>query len=234
MGSAVCSSAGSGKATWTNIPTCAAVSCPLKKIPNSDKEDGITGEVGEAVAVTCHGRESFAVRCLGVSPGEAIWSGFEACPKTPANMCSPLIVRNGKASTTSFTKILETVDVTCDNGYERVGDKSALCIPEHPNKAAWKNIPKCEGVPCPPKKIPYSNRPDGITGKVGEAVFVKCNDVSRDPFFVECAVTGLEKPAWTGFTPCPAIQGPILQRGSSSDATIVALSTYLWAMLLFV
>ena len=60
-------------------------------------------------------------------------------------MCSPLIVRNGKASTTSFTKILETVDVTCDNGYERVGDKSALCIPEHPNKAAWKNIPKCEG-----------------------------------------------------------------------------------------
>ena len=60
--------------------TPTAVSCPPKKVPNSDKEDGIFGKVGDSVSVTCNGRASFAVRCLGVGPGEAIWTGFEPCP----------------------------------------------------------------------------------------------------------------------------------------------------------
>ena len=61
------------------VPT--AVSCPPTKIPNSDKKDGITGKVDDAVSVKCNGAtKPFAVVCIGIAPGRAIWTGFAPCP----------------------------------------------------------------------------------------------------------------------------------------------------------
>ena len=56
-----------------------ALSCPLKKIPNSNKEDGITGKVGDAVYVKCNGQDPSFVTCTGVGPETAAWTGFSAC-----------------------------------------------------------------------------------------------------------------------------------------------------------
>ena len=53
--------------------TPAATSCPITKIPKSDKEDGITGKVGETASVKYNSvAEPFAVTFLGVGPGKAI------------------------------------------------------------------------------------------------------------------------------------------------------------------
>ena len=58
-----------------------ALSCPLKKIPNSDKADGITGKVDEKVSVKCNGAtESFAVVCTAIGPETVSWTGFAPCP----------------------------------------------------------------------------------------------------------------------------------------------------------
>merc|ERR1712150_209050 len=96
-------------------------------------------------------------------------------------------------------KTMATVDITCDDGYKKVGT-SATCSPNDSGRAAWTNVPTCEALSCPLTKIPNSNKEDGITGKVGDAVYVKCN--GQDPSFVTCTGVGSETAAWTGFSPC--------------------------------
>ena len=63
---------------------------------------------------------------------------------TPADMCAPLTLDHGKASSDSPSKAMETVDITCDDGYEKVGT-SATCSPNDSGKLEWKDIPTCEG-----------------------------------------------------------------------------------------
>ena len=62
----------------------------------------------------------------------------------PAATCPALTVKNGKASSTSRSKTMETVDITCDHGYKNSG-KIPICTGDGPGKAAWTNIPTCEG-----------------------------------------------------------------------------------------
>ena len=62
----------------------------------------------------------------------------------PAATCPPLTVANGKASSTSASKTMETVDITCDDGHRKFGT-SATCTPTGPRQVAWKNIPICAG-----------------------------------------------------------------------------------------
>ena len=61
------------------VPT--AVSCPPTKIPNSDREDEFTGKANEKFSVTCTGdlEPSFAVTCIGIGPGKAMWTGLSPC-----------------------------------------------------------------------------------------------------------------------------------------------------------
>lgn len=62
------------------IPT--EIRCPYKTIPNSDKDkDGVSGKVGDAVAVTCDGaKHSFALVCYAVGKHKAAWASHESCP----------------------------------------------------------------------------------------------------------------------------------------------------------
>jgi len=199
--SATCSPDGPNKAAWKNVPKCEAVSCPAKKIPNSDKEDVITGKVGEAVLVKCNGAsDSFAITCTAVGPETAFWSGFVSCQETPADMCPALTVDNGKASSNSASRETQTVEITCDDGYKKIGT-SAVCSSAGSGKVAWTNIPTCEAVSCPIKKIPNSDKKDGITGKVGDAVSVKCSSAT-EPFALKCIGVSPGKAIWAGFATC--------------------------------
>jgi len=231
---AVCSSAGSGKVAWTNIPTCAAVSCIEKKIPNSDKADGITGKVNQKVMVTCNGAsEPFAVLCIGIGPEKAIWTGVAPCPVAT---CPVLSVDNGKASSSSPSKKMEIVDITCDDGYKSVGGTSATCIPSDstdPMKVEWDQIPRCEALSCPIKKIPNSDKANGIIGKVGETIIVKCE--SGTPQLLICKGIGPGKAAWTDIQSCPEGGAVMFSRVFDGGAEVAAfMSTYLWTILLFV
>merc|ERR1712048_993704 len=175
---AVCSSAGSGQVAWTNIPTCEAVSCPKKEIPNSNQKNGITGKVNEKVVVTCDGAtDPFAVLCIGIAPGQAIWTGFVPCP---VPTCPVPIVENGEASSKSPSKGMESVEITCKDGYKLVGDASANCVHTSPGQVEWDQIPTCEALPCPTKLIPMSDKEqEGIVGNVGP-----------------------DQAAWSGVLPC--------------------------------
>jgi len=217
---AICSPDGPGKAAWKNIPICAAVLCPLKKIPNSDKADGITGKFGDVVAVKCNGAtHAFAVTCTTIAKETAVWSGFVSCPETPVNMCPPLIVDHGKASSTSPSKVTEATEIICDHGYKKVGTR-AVCSSAGSGKVAWTNIPTCAAVSCIEKKIPNSDKADGITGKVNQKVMVTCNGAS-EPFAVLCIGIGPEKAIWTGVAPCPVATCPVLSvdNGKASSSS---------------
>ena len=69
------------------------------------------------------------------------WFDF---PFISVAMCPPLTVDHGKTSSNSASKETETVDITCDDGYEKVGT-SATCSPNDSGKLEWKDIPTCEG-----------------------------------------------------------------------------------------
>ena len=60
-----------------------------------------------------------------------------------AAKCDPLIVENAQPISDKFTG--DTVDLNCGEGFMQVGG-SATCSPNGPGKAAWTNIPKCEGL----------------------------------------------------------------------------------------
>ena len=62
-----------------------------------------------------------------------------------AATCPALDVDHGKASSTSPSNVAEVVDITCDDGYSKVG-VNATCSPDGPGKAAWTNVPSCEGL----------------------------------------------------------------------------------------
>ena len=62
-----------------------------------------------------------------------------------AATCPALNVDHGKASSTSASNVAEVVDITCDDGYSKVGT-NATCSPDGPGKAAWTNPPFCEGL----------------------------------------------------------------------------------------
>ena len=62
-----------------------------------------------------------------------------------AATCPALIVENGVASSTSPSNVTEVMDITCDDGYSKVGT-SATCSPAGPGKATWTDIPFCEGL----------------------------------------------------------------------------------------
>ena len=62
-----------------------------------------------------------------------------------AATCPALSVNHGKASSTSAGNVAEVVDITCDDGYSKVGT-NATCVPDGPGKAAWSNVPSCEGL----------------------------------------------------------------------------------------
>ena len=66
-------------------------------------------------------------------------------PLVTAATCPPLTVANGKASSDSPSKLMETVDITCDDGYKKVGTNATTCSPSGPGNVVWKNIPTCEG-----------------------------------------------------------------------------------------
>ena len=55
--------------------------------------------------------------------------------------CPALTVGNGTSSSTSASKTTETVEVTCDDGYNKVGTGSTTCSPDGPGKSAWTNVP---------------------------------------------------------------------------------------------
>ena len=62
-------------------------------------------------------------------------------------MCPTLIVANGKASSTSPSTVKETVEITCDDGYEKTGTR-AVCSSTRSGQVAWTKIPTCEGLKC--------------------------------------------------------------------------------------
>ena len=58
-----------------------AATCPITKIPNSDKANGITGKLNDVVAVKCTGAtNAFAVTCIAISQETAFWNGLVSCP----------------------------------------------------------------------------------------------------------------------------------------------------------
>ena len=62
------------------IPTAAE--CELTKVPNSDKEEGITGKVNDKVEVKCNGdTEAAVVLCNPAGPAKATWSRIQKCKK---------------------------------------------------------------------------------------------------------------------------------------------------------
>ena len=153
------------------ILTSTELRCPLKKIPNSDRADGITAKVNDKVSVKCDATtEQFALVCIAIRPGVAMWHGSASCPgvarlddalpaiaccdarhdkhaqfsSITAVTCAPLDVDNGKASSTSPSKVTETVEITCDDGYNKTGT-SAVCSSAGSGRVAWTNIPTCEG-----------------------------------------------------------------------------------------
>ena len=77
------------------------------------------------------------MRCVHSKPDAPI-------PLVTAATCPPLTVANGKASSDSPSKTMETVNITCEDGYKKVGT-IATCSPSGPGKAAWTNIPICTG-----------------------------------------------------------------------------------------
>ena len=62
-----------------------------------------------------------------------------------AATCPALNVDHGKAFSTSPSNVMEVMDITCDAGYMKDGT-SATCSPAGAGKAAWTNIPSCEGL----------------------------------------------------------------------------------------
>ena len=64
---------------------------------------------------------------------------------TTAAECPVLTVANGKSSSTSASKTNDVVEITCDDGYKKVGTAATTCSPDGPGKSAWTNVPTCAG-----------------------------------------------------------------------------------------
>ena len=127
------------------------------------------------------------------------------CPSlTTAAECPALTVVNGKSSSDSASKTIEVVEVTCDDGYKKVGTGATTCSPDGPGKAKWTNVPSCEGRRCAKKGYPNSDREEGVTAEVGTTLEVKCHD-SRETFLINCKASGPGMANWTGAVTCPGV-----------------------------
>ena len=57
-----------------------ALPCPTKLIPMSDNnQEGIVGNVGETVLVTCDSGTVQVISCSAIGPDKAAWSGVLPC-----------------------------------------------------------------------------------------------------------------------------------------------------------
>ena len=61
------------------MPTRAALSCPLIKIPNSDREDGITGKLHGFIDVTCNGETEWRFVPCVIYNAKAVWVNVPTC-----------------------------------------------------------------------------------------------------------------------------------------------------------
>ena len=98
------------------VPT--AVSCPPTKIPNSDKADELTGKANEKFSVTCNGAtKPFAVLCIGIAPGRAIWTGFAPCPG---------VFRSKKPHVMQQAMVRFSIHISCDVSSSDCGSRQDL------------------------------------------------------------------------------------------------------------
>ena len=130
----ICTGAAAGVSRWMGMPTCeGAYINPVTRIGNVI----VCSQTGcsDIVLMFAHdSNSSFDMRCPYMTNDAPI-------PLVTAATCPSLTVDHGKISS---QKTNETVNITCDAGYTQVGT-GATCSPAGPGKAAWTNIPTCEG-----------------------------------------------------------------------------------------
>jgi hypothetical protein len=159
--------------------TCAASSCPLLTIANSDIVDA-TGDTLDSANVSCSPGfntsigSSWTVTCLGVAAGQSAWSpqhecGMICCALTGRSCCIELM-RAGSCSCVSVTvcepltvahsDALEVLGiagsgvlVTCGAGFASSSGSSFAANCTGP---LWETF-SCEAVACPVLDVAQSN-----------------------------------------------------------------------------
>ena len=72
-------------------------------------------------------------------------SHYVLSPLTTAATCRDLTIPHGKISSNSKSKTMDTVQITCDEGFNLVNGTSATCSPVGPGKSDWTSVAGCEG-----------------------------------------------------------------------------------------
>ncbi|XP_078583844.1 uncharacterized protein LOC144866356 [Branchiostoma floridae x Branchiostoma japonicum] len=192
--------------TWShNVPSCAAVECPLLTAPDNGDMTGnnfYTSEVG----FTCDSGFELVGSSTLTCQADATWSG--RVPSCTVVQC-PALTNPENGVMTGSNSFGDEVQFTCNPGYEIFGSSTITCLVD----GQWSmSAPLCTVLQCPNLIPPMNGKMVGINAH-SEAVTFTCNsgyELSGSP-----AVTCQLDDIWTGRPPlCTVIQCPALSSPS--------------------
>ncbi|KAM5202001.1 complement receptor type 2-like isoform 2-T2 [Hipposideros larvatus] len=155
--------------TWgpTPLPTCESdfpLECPpLPMIPSGNHTGKNAGPFISGMSVTYSCEPGYllvgqkTISCLSSGKWNAI---SPTCEEARCKPPGPLL--NGQMKGPSSLRVGETVNFSCDKGYQLQGQPSSRCVIAR-QKALWTKMPVCEEILCPTPPPILNGRHTGRT-----------------------------------------------------------------------
>lgn len=187
---------------WNEVPKCVPKTCQQFHVPtNAVVEPALNStSVGTSFSVSC--RDGFTLQgnetvvCLD----NETWSPVPKCQVSDCGM--PKELTYATITDLSGTKINDSFNVWCHDGYKTVGSSVVRCKTD----ITWSDFPKCLEISCGMPKIPYHASiifVDGIT--YNSSVVFNCTDGYKINGS-QVAYCG-DKGKWADLPTCQRIQG---------------------------
>ena len=148
---------------------------------------------------------SFTATCSGTTSGNSQWTNVLTCLPVA---CSPVsIAFSDSQSSLLDGKTLDTLTVTCNNGYSSTAGPAfpVYCLGTGTLQSTWTQVLACNSVACPTLSVPNSSA-SAITGNTLDVRDVTCSNgyISSNgaSFTVTCSGTAPGQSAWNVTLTC--------------------------------